>query len=182
MKLLSIFRKKSNSLDGVQYKGQEMLISKEEAQSISQEYLAESVASLSDTNSTNKENEQTDKNGTNEVLSIKNFNDMLSTKSELLKEGKEIVELIYNDNKEAYPKREESESDEEFRARKCQYQQRRQQLIDLCSDWIEYARLYIYKNQIIPTHYDEFMWRYNRKMLLDAEFIKQSLRIIETCK
>lgn len=180
MKILSIFRKKSNNPDGVQDKGQEMLTREEEAQSISQEDSAESVVSLSDTNTTNKENEQTDKNETKEVLSIKNFNNMLSTKSELLKEGKEIVELI--NNEEAFPKRNESESDEEFSARKCQYHQQHRQLVDRYQDWIEYARLYIYKNQIIPTHYDEFMCSYNTHKLLDAWFIKKALRIIETCK
>lgn len=180
MKILSIFRKKSNNPDGVQDKGQEMLTRKEEAQSISQEDSAESVVSLSDTNTTNKENEQTDKNETKEVLSIKNFNNMLSTKSELLKEGKEIVELI--NNEEAFPKRNESESDEEFSARKCQYHQQQRQLVDRYQDWIEYARLYIYKNQIIPTHYDEFMCSYNTHKSPDAWFIKKALRIIETCK
>ena len=182
MKILSVFRKKSNNQDGVQDKGQEMLTRKEETQRILQEYSAESVASLplSETNSTNKENDQTDKNETKEVLSIKNFNDMLSTKSELLKEGKEIVELI--NNEEALPKRKESESEDEFSGRMRQYKQLHQQLVDRYYDWIEYARLYIYKNQIIPTHYDEFMSTYNRHWELNEWFLKKSIRIIETCK
>ena len=180
MKILSVFRKKSNNPDGVQDKGQEMLTREEEAQSISQEDSAESVVSLSDTNTTNKENEQTDKNETKEVLSIKNFNNMLSTKSELLKEGKEIVELI--NNEEDFPKRKETDSDKEYNARLHQYRQRHQQLTDRCYDWIEYARLYIYKNHIIPTHYDEFMAGYNRGASSNEWFVKKTLRIIETCK
>ena len=63
----------------------------------------------------------------------------------------------------------------EYRKQQCQL------LYDRYRDWAEYARLYIYRNQIIPTHYNEFMTEYHR-LNKGLWFVKKSLRIIETCE
>lgn len=183
MKILSIFRKKSNSLDGVQDKGQEMLTRKEETQSILQEYSAESVASLSlsDTNSTNKENDQTNKNETKEELSVKNFKDMLSAKSELLKKGEQLFEECNAENFTWCPSSVEHKKDEstEDYKKRCT---RRYLLQEDFMDWREYARLYIFKNQVIPDHYDEFMSLYKSNGFNVTMAIRKIMRIVETCK
>lgn len=127
-----------------------------------------------------KDDSQLESFETQNELLTKNFNKMLSTKSELLKEGREIMELIHNYGNElnTFLSRKENESDEELENRRAQ----RELLIDRYDDWIEYARLYIYKNQIIPTHYDEFMTPYSARNRNPVWYIKKTLRIIETCK
>ena len=146
---------------------------------LSQKDQVESVEALSIIIPDNKVVQDKDK--TNEEKSTKNINNMLSTKSELLKEGKEIVEQIQNLNDgrdlNYSPKRKENETDDEYEYRK----QQCQLLYDRYRDWAEYARLYIYRNQIIPTHYNEFMTEYHR-LNKGLWFVKKSLRIIETCE
>lgn len=106
---------------------------------------------------------------------------MLSTKSELLKEGELLFEQFKAKSLTLYPSwlgQRKNESDEDFKMRCEQIQL----LEEDFKDWREYVRLYVFRNQIIPEHYDEFMESYKTQKFDIKMMIRRMIRIVETCK